>query len=105
MAKSRYNSLEVEIIFSLPRDLYPFDSIIGSKVAHLKYTLSVPFTSTSYTSFVTLWGQTKKEDHLLLLKLFMNQLQLHEVDMYSAQFKRFAVHFKPITVIRPRAER
>lgn len=104
MAKSRYNSLEVEIIFSLPRDLHSFDSITSSKVAHLKYTLSVPFTFNSYTFFVILWSQTKKEDHLLLLKLFMNQLQLHEVDMHLARFKRFAVHFKPITV-RPRAER
>lgn len=104
MAKSRYNSLEVEIIFSLPRNLPYEEYLKHSEVVHLKYTLNVPFTSSSYASFISLWAQTKKEDHLLLLKLFMNQLQLHEVDMYSAKFKRFAVHFKPLTP-RPRASR
>lgn len=96
MAKSRYNSLEVEIIFSLPRDIFYGGFLKGSPVVHLKYTLSVPFTSHSYSSFVTLWDQTKKEDHLLLIKLFMNQLQLHEVGMYESKFKRFNVIFKPI---------
>lgn len=96
MAKSRYNSLEVEIIFSLPRNL-PFEEFLeDSAVVHLNYTLNVPFTSASYTYFVTLCSHINKEDFLLLLKIFMNQLQLHEVDMYMTKFKRFAVHFKPI---------
>lgn len=100
MAKSRYNSLEVRIIFSLPRGLFSEDSLRRFDKATLKYTLSVPFTSYSYSSFVTLWSKITTEDHLLLLKLFMTQLQLHEVDMYSAQFKRVSVFFKPITVNR-----